>query len=84
MISLSFRNNNRNWTNSLEIACENLNSQRNGTTKKTPISIWRPGHEVIQKDKEIIQFHKDRIVNEIKKNTAEKFNVSDIIIFHPF
>ena len=73
------RNNNRNWTNNLQIACENLNSQRNGTTKKTPISIWRPGHEIIQKDKEIVQFHKNRIVNEIKKNTAEKFNVGDLV-----
>ena len=76
---LMIRNNNRNWTNSLEIACENLNTQRNGTTKKTPISIWRPGHEIIHKDKEIVQFHKDRIVNEIKKNTAEKFNVGDLV-----
>ena len=31
---LMIRNNNRNWTNSLQIACDNLNSQRNGTTKK--------------------------------------------------
>ena len=76
---LMIRNNNRNWTNSLEIACENLNTQRNGTTKKTPISIWRPGHEIIHKDKEIVQFHKDRIVNEIKKNTAGKFNVGDLV-----
>ena len=45
------RNNNRNWTDSLQISCENLNSQRNGTKKITLISIWRPGHEIIQKDK---------------------------------
>ena len=31
---LMIRNNSRNWTNSLQIACDNLNSQRNGTTKK--------------------------------------------------
>ena len=76
---LMIRNNNRNWTNSLQIACENLNSQRNGTTKKTPISIRRQGHEIIQKDKEIVQFHKDRIVDEIKKNTAENFHVGDLV-----
>ena len=75
---LMIRHNNRNWTNSLQIACENLNTQRNGTTKKTPTSIWRQGHEIINKDKEIVQFHKDRIVNEIKKNTAEKFNEGEI------
>ena len=36
---MMIRNNNRNWTNSLQIACGNLNSQRNGTTKKTPSSV---------------------------------------------
>ena len=40
------RNNSRNWTNSLQIACDNLNSQRNGTTKQTPSSIWRSGYEI--------------------------------------
>ena len=54
LCELMIRNNNKKWTNSLQIACEDLNSQRNGTTKRTLISIWRPGHEMIQKDKEII------------------------------
>ena len=76
---LMIRNNNRNWTNSSQIACENLNSQRNGTTKKILISVWRQSHEIIQKDKEIVQFHKDQIVSEIKKNTAEKFYVGDLV-----
>ena len=40
------RNNSRNWMNSLQTACDNLNSQRNGTTKQTPVSIWRPGYEI--------------------------------------
>ena len=73
------RNNNRNWTNPLQVACENLNSQRNGTTKKTRISIRRQGHEIIQKGKKIHQFYKNRIVNEIKKNTAETFHVDDLV-----
>ena len=43
---MMIRNNSRNWTNSLQIACDNLNSQRNGTTKQTPSSIWRSGYEI--------------------------------------
>ena len=51
---LMIRNNNRNWTNSLQIACNNLNSQRNGTTKQTPLSIWRQGHEIQDRDKDVV------------------------------
>ena len=74
---MMIRNNSRNWTNSLQIACENLNSQRNGTTKQTPSSVWRQGHEILDRDKGVVDLHKNRIVREIKKNTAEKFEVGD-------
>ena len=73
------RNNNRNWTNSLQIACDNLNSQRNGTTKKTPISVWRQGHQIEERDKDVVDLHKKRIVRELKKNTAEKFQLGDLV-----
>ena len=76
---LMIRNNNRNWTNSLQIACDNLNSQRNGTTKKTPISVWRQGHQIEDRDKDIVDLHKKRIIREIKKSTAEKFQVGDLV-----
>ena len=70
---------NKNWTNSLQIACDNLNSQRNGTTKQTPVSVWRKGHEIINIDKGVVDLHKKRIIREIKKNTAEKFQVGDLV-----
>ena len=74
---MMIRNNSRNWTNSLQIACDNLNSQRNGTTKQTPSSVWRQGHEIRNEDKDVVDLHKKRIVREIKKSTAEKFEVGD-------
>ena len=51
---LMIRNNNRNCTNSLQLVCDNLNSQRNGTTKQKPSSIWRQGHEILDRDKGIV------------------------------
>ena len=76
---LMIRNNSRNWTNSLQLACDNLNSQRNGTTKKKPISVWREGHEVRAVDKDVVDLHKKRIIKEIKKSTAHKFEVGDLV-----
>ena len=57
------RNNNRNYTNSLKIACDNLNSQRNGTMKKAKILVWRQIHDG---DKDVVHLHKKRIIREIK------------------
>ena len=74
---MMIRNNNRNWKNSLQIACDNLNSQRNGTTKQTPSSIWRSGHEIRNEDKGVVDLHKKRIMREIKKSTAHKFEVGE-------
>ena len=74
---MMIRNNSRNWTNSLNIACENLNTQRNGTTKQTPSSLWHEGHDFLEKDKSVIDLHKKRIVREIKKNPAQIFQVGD-------
>ena len=76
---LMIRNNNRNWTNSLQLACDNLNSQRNGTTKQKPSSIWRQGHDRIDRDKGVVDLHKKRIIKEIKKSTAHKFEVGDLV-----
>ena len=76
---MMIRNNNRNWTNSHQIACDNLNSQRNGTTKKAPVIVWREGHQIEEKDKDIVDLHKKRIIREIKKSTAEKFQVGDLV-----
>ena len=76
---LIIRNSNRNCTNSLQIACNNLNSQRNGTTKKAPILVWRQGHQIKDGDKDVEDLHKKRIIREIKKNTAEKFEVGDLV-----
>ena len=73
------RNNNRNWTNSLQIACDNLNSQRNGTTKKAPVIIWCQGHQIEDRDKDVVDLHKKRIIREIKKSTVEKFEVGDLV-----
>ena len=72
-------NNNRNWTNSLQIACDNLNSQRNGTTKKAPVIIWCQGHQIEDRDKDVVDLHKKRIIREIKKSTAHKFEVGDLV-----
>ena len=58
--------NNRNRTNLLQIACDNLNSQRNGTTKLTPVSVWREGHEIMNTDKDVVDLHK-----KSKKNSGK-------------
>ena len=47
---LMIRYNNRNWTNSLQIACESLHSQRNGTTKK---HLFQYGDQVMKLFKKI-------------------------------
>ena len=74
---LMIRNNNKNWTNSLQIACNNLNSERNGRTKQKSESISRPGQEIRNDDKGVIDLHKKRIVREIKKSTGHKFEVGN-------
>ena len=76
---LMIRNTSRNWTNSFQVACDTLNSQRNGTTKKTPISVWREGYEIRAIDKDAVDLHKKRIIREIKKSTANKFEVGDLV-----
>jgi hypothetical protein len=38
---INIRTNSRNWTNYLQTTANLLNSQRNGTTKQTPDSVWK-------------------------------------------
>ena len=76
---LMIRNTNRNWTNSLQIGRDNLNSQRNRMTKKTRVALWRQGHEIRAIDKDVVDLHKKRIIRENKKSTAEKFEVGDLV-----
>jgi hypothetical protein len=42
----NIRTNSRNWTNYLQTTAYLLNSQRNRTTKLTPDSVWKEGHEL--------------------------------------
>ena len=54
-----------------------MNSQRNGTTKKAPVIIWCQGHQIEDRDRDVVDLHKKRIIREIKK--AEKFQVGDLV-----
>ena len=61
------RNNSQNWVNYLQICSNNMNSQRNGTTKQTPDSLWKGGHEIEgEKNESVIQLHKKRIAREVQ------------------
>ena len=61
------RNNSQNWVNYLQICSNNMNSQRNGTTKQTPDSLWKEGHEIeVEKNESVIQLHKKRIAREVQ------------------
>ena len=44
-----------------------------------PVIIWREGHQIEDKDKDVVDLHKKRIIREIKKSTAEKFQVGDLV-----
>ena len=41
--------------------------------------VWRKGHQIEDGDKDVVDLHKKRIIREIKKNTAEKFEVGDLV-----
>ena len=41
--------------------------------------MWREGHEIRAVDKDVVNLHKKRIVREIKKSTANKFEVGDLV-----
>jgi hypothetical protein len=43
---IMIRTNSRNWTRHLQTTANLLNSQRNGTTKQTPDSVWKQSHEL--------------------------------------
>jgi transposase InsO family protein len=77
---INIRVNSRNWTNYLQTTANLLNSQRNGTTKQTPDSVWKEGHELQgEKDKNIIRLHEKRIINAIKNNDTTEFKIGDFV-----
>jgi hypothetical protein len=43
---ITIRNNSRNWYSHLQTTANLLNTQQNGTTKQTPNSVWKQGHEL--------------------------------------
>jgi hypothetical protein len=50
------RTNSRNWTTHLQTTANLLNTQMNGTTKRTPNSIWKEGHELqAERDEDVIR-----------------------------
>ena len=77
---IMIRNNSQNWVNYLQICSNNMNSQRNGTTKQTPDSLWKEGHEIQgEKNESVIQLHKKRIAREVQGNTTEEYKVGDYV-----
>jgi hypothetical protein len=57
-----------------------LNSQRNGTTKQTPDSVWKEGHELQgEQDQSIIRLHERRIINAIKNNDTTEYKIGDFV-----
>ena len=57
---IMIRTNSRNWTTHLQTTANLLNSQVNGTTKRTPDSVWKPGHELQgEQDQDIIRLHEE-------------------------
>ena len=74
---IMIRNNSQKWMNYLQICCDNMNSQRNGTTKQTPNSLWKEGHG--EKNESVINLHKERIAKEIQGNTTKEYKVGDYV-----
>jgi preprotein translocase subunit SecA len=55
---IMIRTNSRNWTRHLQTTANLLNSQRNGTTKQTPDSIWKEVPKLQgDQDQNIIRLH---------------------------
>jgi hypothetical protein len=74
------RTNSRNWTRNLQNAANLLNSQVNGTTKRTPDSVWKPGHELQgEQDQDVIRLHERRIINAVKNNDTTEYKIGDFV-----
>jgi IS30 family transposase len=77
---IMIRENSRNWYSHLQTTANLLNSQRNGTTKQTPDSVWKEGHELQgEQDESIIRLHERRIINAIKNNDTTEYKLGDFV-----
>jgi hypothetical protein len=77
---IMIRTNSRNWTTHLQTTANLLNTQSNGTTKRTPNSIWKEGHELQrEQDEDVIRRHERRIINAVKNNGTVEFKVNDFV-----
>jgi hypothetical protein len=77
---IMIRTNSRNWYSNLQTTANLLNSQRNGTTKQTPDSIWKEGHELQgEQNQSIIRLHERRIINLIKNNDTTEYKIGDFV-----
>jgi hypothetical protein len=77
---IMIRTNSRRWTTHLQTTANLLNTQTNGTTKRTPNSIWKEGHELQgEQDQDVIRRHERRIINAVKNNGTVEFKVNDFV-----
>jgi hypothetical protein len=77
---IMIRTNSRNWTTHLQTTANLLNTQMNGTTKRTPNSIWKEGHELQgERDRATIRRHEQRIINAVKNNPTTEYKVGDFV-----
>jgi hypothetical protein len=77
---IMIRTNSRNWTTHLQNTANLLNTQMNGTTKRTPNSIWKEGHELQgEQDRAIIRRHEQRIINAVKNNPTTEYKIGDFV-----
>jgi hypothetical protein len=52
----------------------------NGTTKRTPNSIWKQGHELQgEQDRATIRRHEQRIINAVKNNPTTEYKIGDFV-----
>jgi hypothetical protein len=77
---IMIRTNSRNWTQHLQTTANLLNSQMNSTTKRTPDSIWKEGHELQgEQDRATIRRHEQRIINAVKNNPTTEYKIGDFV-----
>jgi hypothetical protein len=77
---IMIRTNSRNWTTHLQTTVNLLNTQSNGTTKRTPDSIWKEGHELQgEQDRDTIRRHEQRIINAVKNNPTTEYKIGDFV-----
>jgi hypothetical protein len=77
---IMIRTNSRNWYSHLQTTANLLNSQRNGTTKQTPDSVWKEGHELQgEQNQSLIRLHERRIINAIKNNDTTEYKLGDFV-----